>query len=56
LSEKMIGYQKELGEGGNGQARVFVCDMTQKSWLQNDDEVRNPYFGPKMLRCGRRVQ
>jgi hypothetical protein len=56
LSEKMIDYRKQLGDKDKGDARIFVCDMTQKSWLQNDDEVRNPYFGSKMLGCGREVQ
>jgi hypothetical protein len=56
LSEKTIGYQKQLGDERNKKARVFVCDMAKKSWLQDDDEVRNPYYGSKMLKCGRKVK
>jgi len=23
------------------------------SWLSKDEEIRNPYFGSRMLKCGR---
>jgi Cu(I)/Ag(I) efflux system membrane fusion protein len=25
-------------------------------WLQDDDELLNPYFGSEMLRCGEKVE
>ncbi len=56
LSEKMIEYQEKLGDKGNSKAHVFVCDMAKKSWLQKDDDLRNPYYGAKMLTCGRKIQ
>ncbi len=55
LSEKMIAYQKQLGAKGNKKAQAFVCDMAKKSWLQEGDAVRNPYYGSKMLKCGRKI-
>lgn len=56
LSEKMIGYQKQLGDKRNKKAQAFVCDMAKKSWLQEGDAVRNPYYGSKMLKCGRKIK
>jgi hypothetical protein len=29
------------------------CPMTKASWLQKSSEVANPYYGAKMLRCGK---
>ena len=55
LSEKMIAYQKELGDKGSKKAQTFVCDMARNSWLQEGDAVRNPYYGSKMLTCGRKI-
>jgi hypothetical protein len=38
----------------------LVCGMTDSpekgSWLQRDDEVRNPYYGSAMLRCASSVE
>lgn len=55
LSEKFVGYQKKH-LAGTEQATVFVCDMAKKVWLQEDDVPGNPYFGPAMARCARKVQ
>jgi hypothetical protein len=32
--------------------RVVRCPMADASWLQDSDDVANPYYGAKMLRCG----
>lgn len=32
--------------------RVVRCPMADASWLQESDDVANPYYGAKMLRCG----
>jgi Cu(I)/Ag(I) efflux system membrane fusion protein len=32
--------------------KVIHCPMYPGSWLQTADEVTNPYYGAKMLRCG----
>ena len=31
---------------------VVYCAMQKASWLQKGKPIRNPYHGPKMLRCG----
>jgi hypothetical protein len=30
----------------------MAFDMTGADWLQTDEDVRNPYFGTRMLTCG----
>ena len=37
---------KELG------LKVAFCPMVNRSWLQKEDKVRNPYYGSAMLECG----
>ena len=31
---------------------VVFCSMAKGSWLQHAGEIRNPYYGESMLRCG----
>lgn len=31
----------------------MAFDNTGASWLSTSDQIRNPYFGDKMLKCGR---
>jgi hypothetical protein len=31
---------------------LIYCPMAKASWLQTDDDIRNPYHGHEMLRCG----
>ncbi|MBN2561834.1 MAG: DUF3347 domain-containing protein [Phycisphaerae bacterium] len=31
---------------------VFHCPMTKGDWLQSSDEMANPFYGFKMLKCG----
>jgi hypothetical protein len=31
---------------------VMFCSMAKASWLQNKGDVKNPYYGSKMLGCG----
>lgn len=33
-------------------AYVLFCPMKNASWLSDKKEVKNPYFGNKMLTCG----
>jgi hypothetical protein len=39
-----------------GSVYVAYCPMANNNeganWLSNDKEIKNPYFGDKMLRCG----
>ncbi|RUO36841.1 efflux RND transporter periplasmic adaptor subunit [Aliidiomarina shirensis] len=47
-----------LAEAGyhEGELHVMFCPMARSgqgaSWLQQDDELLNPYYGAMMLRCG----
>jgi len=37
---------KELG------LKLAFCPMVNRSWLQKDEKIRNPYYGSTMLECG----
>jgi hypothetical protein len=32
--------------------KIAYCPMVKKSWLQREEQVRNPYYGAQMLTCG----
>lgn len=32
--------------------RLAYCPMVDRSWLQKEDKIRNPYYGSQMLTCG----
>ena len=55
LSGQMVALAKAFGPFGE---TVYVqhCPMadnnTGADWLSLDKEIRNPYFGDKMLKCG----
>lgn len=55
LSEQMLALAKAFGPF---EAPIFVqhCPMADDNigadWLSLDKEIRNPYFGDKMLKCG----
>jgi Cu(I)/Ag(I) efflux system membrane fusion protein len=56
LSEQMMATTRRFGHAGPGAVYQIKCPMAFNNrgatWLQDDDEVRNPYFGDAMLRCG----
>lgn len=31
---------------------IFFCPMVNASWIQENGEIGNPYYGSKMLKCG----
>ncbi|CAD5264685.1 MULTISPECIES: DUF3347 domain-containing protein [unclassified Imperialibacter] len=35
-----------------GTIYLDYCPMAKGSWLSNDKEIKNPYYGSKMLSCG----
>jgi hypothetical protein len=37
---------KELG------LKLAFCPMVNRSWLQKEEKLRNPYYGSAMLECG----
>ena len=59
LSEEMAAAAKRFGIVG-GSLYQFKCPMAFNSrgatWLQADDQTRNPYFGTAMLQCGDVIQ
>ncbi|GIW80752.1 MAG: hypothetical protein KatS3mg105_2559 [Gemmatales bacterium] len=55
LSESLGRLAKTFGFGPSGPVYEIRCSMALKhrgaTWLQNNNKVRNPYFGASMLRC-----
>lgn len=55
LSIDMIDFVKKAGVL-NGELYVEFCPMALNdkgaAWLSSSKEIRNPYFGKKMLNCG----
>jgi hypothetical protein len=55
LSNDMIAQVKKSGLS-SGELYVEYCPMAFNdkgaSWLSSNKEIRNPYFGEKMLNCG----
>ncbi len=55
LSQSMINYLKEFNGKmikGGGKTYVYYCSMIDATWLQENKETRNPYYGSSMLKCG----
>lgn len=55
MSKSMIDLVKKSGLKG-GELYVDYCPMALNdkgaSWLSSNKEIRNPYFGDKMMKCG----
>ena len=49
LSDAMIKFS---GDAGLGELRIAFCPMARKSWVQEDGDLANPYYGSEMLTCG----
>ncbi len=49
LSTSMIALTKATK---SAKSYVQYCPMVNASWLSDKKEVRNPYYGDKMLKCG----
>lgn len=51
FSNNVLAFVKAFGSSED----VFVqyCPMAKKSWLSNVKAVKNPYYGSKMLTCGK---
>lgn len=39
-------------KANNSEAYLHYCPMKKASWLSDSKDVRNPYYGKKMLDCG----
>jgi len=55
LSDGLIAYLQATQAKRNPPYQ-FYCPMVKKNWLQPDKEIRNPYYGSSMLKCGELVQ
>lgn len=55
ITDKLIAIynSKEDEQGLFVQYCPMAFDNTGASWLSSSSEIRNPYFGDKMLKCGR---
>lgn len=51
LSESLIKYLADNKVNSNS-CDEFHCHMADASWLQEDTETKNPYFGTSMPGCG----
>ncbi len=55
LSNEMIAAVKEQALS-EGQVYVAFCPMANDDnggyWLSNEEAIRNPYFGDRMMKCG----
>jgi hypothetical protein len=49
LSDILIEYADSVGIG---ELKVAYCPMADRSWIQHDGSISNPFFGALMLTCG----
>lgn len=56
LSEQMLVVARQFGPPGKSAIYQLKCPMAFNNrgatWLQQDEDTRNPYFGSVMLKCG----
>jgi Protein of unknown function (DUF3347) len=52
LSDRVIARVKADAKSTPPDLRLAFCPMVKRSWLQRDQQVRNPYAGASMLTCG----
>jgi hypothetical protein len=52
LSDAVIAAGKAEGWKDVPDIKVAYCPMVNKSWLQKEGSIRNPYYGPMMPTCG----
>jgi membrane fusion protein, copper/silver efflux system len=50
LSEAVIALVK--ADPSAHDVKLAYCSMAKASWLQKEEKIRNPYYGPSMLSCG----
>ena len=52
LSDAVIAAAKAEGWKDLSDVKLAYCPMVQRSWLQKDEKISNPYYGSAMLTCG----
>lgn len=60
LSDELFSLQRTFGFSNSDQLIELHCPMVfdgrGASWIQTDEQVRNPYYGAAMLKCADRVE
>jgi Cu(I)/Ag(I) efflux system membrane fusion protein len=60
LSDELLTLHHTFGIGGRDPLFELHCPMAfdgrGASWIQKDQQIRNPYYGVKMLKCADRVR
>ena len=49
LSDALLHYSELVGLG---ELKVAYCPMVDKSWVQEQGPIANPFYGAMMLTCG----
>ena len=52
LTDAVMAAGKAEGWKDVDGVRLGFCPMVKKSWIQKEEQVRNPYYGKSMLTCG----
>ena len=52
LSDAVIAAASADGWKDVPGVKIGYCSMVDRSWIQKDAKVRNPYYGSQMLTCG----
>jgi hypothetical protein len=52
LTDAVLAAGKAEGWKDVEGVKLAFCPMVDKSWLQKDAQIRNPYYGSGMLTCG----
>jgi hypothetical protein len=52
LTEAVMAVGKAEGWKDVEGVKLAFCPMVDKSWLQREAQIRNPYYGSSMLTCG----
>ena len=52
VTDALLRYSKTQGLNLPDGIRVAYCPMKQQPWLQEGEDIRNPYYGSAMLDCG----
>jgi RND family efflux transporter MFP subunit len=52
VSRALVAIFEMYNTGVQGKYTIVECPMLKEKWVQDTEEIRNPYFGSAMLACG----
>lgn len=55
LSAALVAYAEKTKQPVEGKIVAF-CPMANKSWVQTDGAIANPYYGKSMSTCGNKTK